>query len=95
MNLDNFIFMGSFYFNDVIIKEYKTGFTGGLFITISKYEEPTHYIGVIIEQTNGFDIVGAMRKQTHVNINGAIYKNPKSEKILYIVDDANENFEII
>lgn len=95
MNLDNFILMGSFKLNDLIIKDHKTGFNGGLLIIVAKQDEPTHFMGVLIANNNNFDIVGAMRKQTHVNINGRIFKNPKTEKVLYIVDDAKSQIESI
>ena len=90
---NNFIEMGNFKINDVIIKDYTNSFNGGLFITIAKEQEPTHFMGVQIHNVN-IDILRLQTIKKHITINGTIFKNPKTEKILFVVDDAQKQIEI-
>ncbi len=96
MNVSNFIAMGEFRINDVVILDHKTSFNGGgIFMTVSKDDEKQHFMGVAINNLNNFDIVNACREQKHITIVGGIFKNPKTEKVLFIVEDAKKQISIV
>lgn len=84
---------GDFILNNVLLKSYEPskykplnnsyGSTYNLFIRTHEDEEEDLFI---IANIKGVDICSIERHKKPINVKGAIYKNPRTHKTLFIVD---------
>ena len=95
MNLNNFIYFGTFSLESVFINDIKSGFQGDIFITLEKetsdsYESP-EFIGAILQEREpDYNLARARDDAFLFNVKGKIFKNPKTHKILYIIESTKD-----
>lgn len=92
MNLNKFIYFGTFKIEEAYLIDIRTGYQGDLFLSIAKEsnQENEEYIGVVLQNNEPrIDLVSIQRNSYLFNISGEIYKNPNTHKIIYVVKDTN------
>lgn len=95
MNLNNFICFGTFSLEGVYINEIKSGYQGDIFLTLEKetsdsYESP-EFIGVILQEREPEYNLNRLKDDGYIfNTKGKIFKNPKTHKILYVIESTKD-----
>ena len=92
MNLNNFVYFGTFELNNCIIRSIKPGYQGEIFLTLTKDTDLDNeeFIGVILQENKPMiDLIKLEREGLEINPTGAIFKNPSTHKLLYVINDSN------
>jgi len=88
MIYDTFINFGNFELNKVIIVDHTSSYIGGRLVRVANPENPDENLTIIFDKI-GVDIENLRRTRKLINIKGSIWKNPKTHKTLYILEDSN------
>lgn len=92
---ENYIFMGTFELKNVIITDFTNNkYDTGTFIIVAKKEDTNQFVGVSV----AYDVKNAnfgyyKENGIELNISGNIYKNPRTSRLLYIVEGTDTNIK--